>query len=167
MAIWAAATAITAALAMGILLFDLEFVTFFGAEELLAELSFGDMRLVDYAGHAALLCIEVILLMIAAEACLCLQMYAAMAVGHSFTHHKGLLSFAAYLVLCIAWNLVQSAAMHVLGVITPEGIQLELNISAFAATHITLWSLILCSLIPSSIWYVITTYFLKNRLNLD
>lgn len=167
--LWAAATAIMAALATLILVFELEFVDLivYDLNGLLAQLRFSDLRLMDYTGHAVLFVLEMALLMIAMDACLCLQIYAAMAVGHSFTHHKGLLSFAAYIVLCMLWNIVQNAALYLLGVVTPESIQLELNISPMPALHITLCLLIVCSMIPSALWYAITTYFLKNRLNLD
>lgn len=167
--LWAAATAIMAALATLILVFELEFVDLivYDLNGLLAQLRFSDLRLMDYTGHAVLFVLEMALLMIAMDACLCLQIYAAMAVGHSFTHHKGLLSFAAYIVLCMLWNIVQNAAQYLLGVVTPESIQLELNISPMPVLHITLCLLIVCSMIPSALWYAITTYFLKNRLNLD
>ena len=167
--LWAAATVITTILAMGILVFELEFVDliFYDLSEFLVQLEFSGLRLMDYAGHAAALVLEMILLLIATDACLCLQLYAAMAVGHSFTSHKGLLSFAAYAGFCIAWNIVQNAAMYLLGVIRPEGIQLGLSVSPFTAAHINLCALIVCTMIPAVICYAITAYFLKNRLNLD
>jgi len=167
--LWAAATAVTAVLAMFILVFELEFVDliFYDLGQLFAQLEFSGLHLADYAGHAAVLVLEMILLLIVTDACLCLQLYAAMAVGHSFTSHKGLLSFAAYVGFCIAWNIVQNAAMYLLGVMRPEGIQLGLSVSPFTAVHINLWALIVCTMIPAAICYAVTTYFLKNRLNLD
>ena len=167
--LWAAATTVTAMLAMFILVFELEFVDliFYDLGQLFAQLEFSGLQLVDYAGHAVVLVLEMILLLIATDVCLCLQLYAAMAVGHSFTSHKGLLSFAAYAGFCIAWNIVQNAAMYLLGVISPEGIQLGLSVSPFSAAHINLCALIVCTMIPAAICYAIATYFLKNRLNLD
>ncbi len=166
--LWSAATAITAGLAMCILVLDLEFVTLYGPAELLAELHMGDLRLSDYMGHALLMAAEGVLLAIVADACLCLQIYAAMAVGHSFTHHKGLLSFAAYLGFSILWNAFQNGSVYLMNLLAQDGIQFGFqNFTRFAAVHVTLWSLILFLAVPSALWYAITTYFLKNRLNLQ
>lgn len=168
--LWAAATVITTILAMGILVFELEFVDliFYDLSEFLVQLEFSGLRLMDYAGHAAVFALEVVLMMIVADSCLCLQIYAALAVGHSFSHHKGLLSFAAYVGLSIAWSLTQNGALHLLRLMAPQGINLGLeSLSPFAVTHIALWGMILVILIPTAIWYAITTYFLKNRLNLS
>ncbi|MBQ7887090.1 MAG: hypothetical protein IJ313_09385 [Clostridia bacterium] len=167
--IWAAAAAVTTMLAMGILVFELEFVDliFYDLEGLFAQLEFSGLRLMDYAGHAVLFVLEMILMMILATACLCLQLYAAMAVGHSFTHHKGLISVAAYFGLSIVWSCLQNGALYLLRLMAPQGINLGLeNLSPFAATHIMLWGMILIILISTAIWYAITTYFLKNRLNI-
>ncbi len=168
--IWAAATAVTTMLAMGILMFELNFVDQIIHElsQIFAQLEFNDLRLMDYAGHTLVFVLEAILLAIMADACLCLQLYAAMAVGHSFTHHKGLISVAAYFGLSIAWSCLQNGALHLLRLMAPQGINLGLeSLSPFAVTHIALWGMILVILIPTAIWYAITTYFLKNRLNLS
>lgn len=168
--LWAVATAVTAVLAMFILVFELEFVDliFYDFRELLAQLEFSGLRMMDYAGHAAVFVLEIILMMIVADSCLCLQIYAALAVGHSFSHHKGILSFVAYFGLSIAWSFVQNGALHLLNLIVPDGISLGLqNLSPFVAMHITMWSIILIAMIPAAIWYAVTTWFLKNRLNLD
>jgi len=168
--LWAAATAVTAVLAMFILVFELEFVDliFYDFRELLAQLEFSGLRLMDYAGHAAVFVLEMILMMIVADSCLCLQIYAALAVGHSFSHHKGLLSFAAYFGLSIAWSFVHNGALHLLNLIAPDGISLGLqNLSPFVVTHINMAAMILILMIPAAVWYAVTTWFLKNRLNLD
>lgn len=167
---WAAVTAITALLAMFILMFELEYVDliFYDLGEMLALLQFDDLYLMDYAGHAALFVIEVMLLLVAADACLCLQLYAAMAAGHSFTHHKGLFSVAAYFVFAAGWSILQNGAQRVFYLAAPDGIRLGLqNISAFAATHINMLAMLLLTVIPAALWYAVTIWFLKHRLNLD
>ena len=168
--IWAAATAVTTMLAMGILMFDINFVDQIIHElsRIFAQLEFNDLRLMDYAAHSLAFVIEAILLAIVADACLCLKLYAAMAVGHSFTQHKGLISVAAYFVLSIVWSFLQNGAMLLLRLLAPQGISLGLeSLSRVIEPHVALWGLILVILIPASIWYAITTYFLKNRLNLS
>ena len=119
--IWAAATAVTTMLAMGILMFDINFVDQIIHElsQIFAQLEFNDLRLMDYAAHSLAFVIEAILLAIVADACLCLQLYAAMAVGHSFTQHKGLISVAAYFVLSIVWSFLQNGAMLLLRLLAP------------------------------------------------
>ena len=168
--LWAAATAVTAVLAMGILVFNLEFVDLilYDLGGLFAQLEFSGLRMMDYAGHAALFVVEMILLAIVVDSCLCLQLYAAMAAGHSFTHHKGLLSVAAYFAMSIAWSMLQNGALYLLNLIAPDGISLGLqNLSPFMATHINVAAMILLLMIPTAIWYAVTTYFLTNRLNLS
>ena len=168
--LWAAATAVTAVLAMGILVFNLEFVDLilYDLGGLFAQLEFSGLRMMDYAGHAALFVVEMILLAIVVDSCLCLQLYAAMAAGHSFTHHKGLLSVAAYFVMSIAWSMLQNSALYVLNLIAPDGISLGLqNLSPFMVTHINVAAMILLLMIPTAIWYAVTTYFLPHRLNLS
>lgn len=168
--LWAAATAVTAVLAMGILVFNLEFVDLilYDLGGLFAQLEFSGLRMMDYAGHAALFVVEMILLAIVVDSCLCLQLYAAMAAGHSFTHHKGLLSVAAYFVMSIAWSMLQNGALYLLNLIAPDGISLGLqNLSPFMVTHINVAAMILLLMIPTAIWYAVTTYFLTHRLNLS
>ena len=72
--IWAAATAVTTMLAMGILMFELNFVDQIIHEisQIFAQLEFNDLRLMDYAGHTLVFVLEAILLAIMADACLCL-----------------------------------------------------------------------------------------------
>ena len=167
--IWSAATAVTVVLAMAILMFELNAVDMFIYElsEIFSQLRFSDLMMADYLGHAALMLVEGIALAMAAEACLCLQLYAAMAAGHSFTHHKGLLSVAAWFVFSAAWSALQNGALYLLGRIAPDGIRLWMEgISPFAEMHLTMLAMIAALLIPVAIWYAMTTYFLKNRLNL-
>lgn len=167
--IWSAATAVTVVLAMAILMFELNTVDMFIYElsEIFSQLRFSDLMMADYLGHAALMLVEGIALAMAAEACLCLQLYAAMAAGHSFTHHKGLLSVAAWFVFSAAWSALQNGVLYLLSRIAPDGIRLWMEgISPFAEMHLTMLAMIAALLIPVAIWYAMTTYFLKNRLNL-
>jgi len=167
--LWAAATAIVMGLAMCILMFELEFVDVIlhDLSELLAGVEFSGLKLMDFAGHAMLLLIEMILLLAVADSCLCLQCYAAMAAGHSFTHHKGLLSVIAYFALSIGWSIVQNGTLYVFNRLAPNGIILGLqNVSSFVMVHLNMLALTAVFLIPVGIWYAIAVYFLKNRLNL-
>lgn len=121
----------------------------------------------DFAGQTALLLAEIVLLLAVAESCVCLHLYAAMAVGHGFTHHKGLLSVIAYFVMSFGWSAIQNGALAVFNRLAPNGISLGMqNLSPFAATHINMMALTAVTLIPAAVWYAITTYCLKNRLNL-
>ena len=167
--IWAAVTLVTTGVAMCILVFELEFVDviLYDLGELLAQLEFSGLKLVNIGGHAVLLIIEIALLLAVADSCLCLQIYASMAVGHSFTHHKGILSVAAYFLLSLGWSVLQNGAMGLLSMIAPDGVNLGMqNLTQYAQAHLNLLTLTAAMLIPTAIWYGITTYFLKNRLNL-
>lgn len=167
--LWAAATAIVMGLAMCILVFELEFVDLILHDlgELLEGVEFSGLKLLDFAGQAAILLAEIILLLAVADSCLCLHLYAAMAVGHSFTHHKGLFSVLAYFAMSFVWGMIRNGALYVFYRIAPNGISLGLqNLSPFAATHINMLALTVVTLIPAAVWYIVTTYCLKNRLNL-
>lgn len=167
--LWAAATMMTMAAAVCILVFELEFVDLilYDLADLLAGVEFSGLKLMDFAGQTALLLAEIVLLLAVAESCVCLHLYAAMAVGHGFTHHKGLLSVIAYFVMSFGWSAIQNGALAVFNRLAPNGISLGMqNLSPFAATHINMMALTAVTLIPAAVWYAITTYCLKNRLNL-
>lgn len=168
--IWAAAAAVVMALSMGILVFRIEYIENIMRElsEIIPQLKFKDLLLADYMGHAVLYFVELILLLIAADSCLCLQLYAAMAAGHSFTHHKGALSVAAFFAFSTIWSVIRNGAAMLLNWVDWEGLGLWLGaLPEPARTHIVLLGATAMLLIPCALWYAVTAYFLKNRLNID
>ncbi|MBQ8619796.1 MAG: hypothetical protein IJ418_20120 [Clostridia bacterium] len=167
--IWMAATAAAVILAMLILLYEQEVVHLIaeGFAQLQLELRFGGVRVAEYMMDFAACGMELVLMMIVAAACTCLQLYAAMAAGHSFTHHKGLLSVAACFVFSIAWNIIQNAMSYPLNLMDVEGFRMWMqNLLPTTQMHVMLLGVTGLLLIPCALWYVITIYFLKHRLNI-
>lgn len=79
-----------------------------------------------------------------------LQIYAAMAIGHSFNKSKVGLSFAMYFIFAYAMNFldfIEELLEYVVG-------------NATAVTTIS-------SAIFSVVFYLVTYYFMKNRLNIE
>lgn len=167
--IWMAAAAAAVMLAMLILLYEQEVLHLIaeGLEQLRLELRFGDVRMAEYMMDFAAYGMELVLLSIVAGACTCLQLYAAMAVGHSFAHHKGVMSVAACIVFSMAWNIIQKAVSYPLNLMDMEGFRMWMqSLLPVTQMHVMLLGVTGLLLIPCVLWYAVTTYFLKNRLNI-
>ena len=117
----------------------------------------------DIAGYV----LEGIVLLFVYSCSVCLHFYAAMAIGHSFNDHKGLLSVVSFFVL--------SAAMTMLAVVSAS---ITGNIGLFdmfdnidtldisAATHVVMLIFIAIEMVKAALYYIPTTLCLKKRLNL-
>ncbi len=123
-----------------------------------------------YGGQVALFALEMLLLVVFGICTSCLQCYAAMAVGCSAANHKVLLSFVAYFLMSLA----QSAIQNGLGLaIMPRMERVELYFDgietipqALGVFHGVMGVGILFTLLYGAIFYFVTRYFLKNKLNL-
>lgn len=90
---------------------------------------------------------------------LCLQFYASMAVGYSFSSHKTLWSVGAFLLL--------SAVSSVVTSVLDFDIDFdEVGFLAASPIHQLMWAIIAGCVVVGAVYYCITAYFLKNRLNL-
>lgn len=89
---------------------------------------------------------------------LCLQFYAALAAGHSFSSHKMALSVVCFVLLSLATT-VLTEIMPI-----PE---VEFHRNWVATLHLALWVISGCTAVVGAIYYGITVYFLKYRLNLS
>lgn len=106
----------------------------------------------------------------------CLQFYAAMAVGYSRPNHKALFSVVSFFGFQFAAQTVGIILMNVLvkviGVLPVDemldaiGMQ-QIYMDGLAATQLMLVVIILGCAVYGAIFYRITTWFLKNRLNLE
>ena len=159
--------AVTAAVAAGVFILTFSQSTVNWIGQILRQLSISDLNLSRNLPHMVLFCAELLGLLLVGCACVCLQFYAALAVGHSFTHHKNALSVLGFFVLPMGWSLIQSAAMYLLKLVSPEGIRLGMqSLPPVTQTHLTLLGVTAAMAIPAALYYAITAYFLKNRLNL-
>ena len=96
----------------------------------------------------------------------CLHFYAAMALGHSFSNNKVLLSVVSFIAISFVFSFVSS----LLGIFV-EGLAMTVTVEAGSSVMTTLQELSLGSmiytLIEGVILYLLTTYCLKHRLNLS
>ena len=96
-----------------------------------------------------------------------LMIYAAMAVGHMFNRHKIIKSIGIYILLDIAVNIAVSVLIAALfnsgtvfmGVLDSIGPVIQSNIVlAVFMVFLLIWSMV---------FFLITNYFLKHKLNLE
>ena len=120
-------------------------------------------------GNIFLFILEWIVLGFLGVCATCLRCYSALAIGHSAADHKLLLSFVAYFVIGMALSLLSNAVSF--GVLPHLDLEhFLIGIDSFEQSmrifHGAMWVGALLSLILSAIFYFVTRYFLKNKLNL-
>ena len=122
-----------------------------------------------YAINGTVFLLELLVLAFACCVAFCLQFYAALAIGHSFTNHKIAWSVVFFFVLQFASQIVGSLLLMSLDNPVLQGLmgRLDFQVSGMAAVHTGMAILIGITVVYSVVFYVITTYFLKNRLNLE
>ena len=120
-------------------------------------------------GNVFLFTLECIVLGFLGVCATCLRCYSALAIGHSAADHKLLLSFVAYFVIGMALSLLQNA--FTFGLLPNLDLnRLLMNVDTLEGglrfAHGAMWIGAVLSLVYSAIFYFITRYFLKNKLNL-
>ena len=101
---------------------------------------------------------------------LCLEFYAALAIGHSRPSHKMAWSVLFFFVLQFAMQMISSALIIGLDESAFYYFLMDLtdvHLSGTAAIHASLWFLSACAAIYGAVFYFLTTYFLKRHLNLE
>lgn len=166
--VWFILTTLAVILASCIVAFNIAFIKdlFQGLGMLFRELR--EVRPV-YAFNGAAFLVELAALLFLGLVAMCLQFYAALAAGHSFPNHKMVLSVAWFFGLQFAFQLLSVSALEVLD---------RLNFFAFfdhfyfsdhnmAGIHLGILFMIVLTVIYGGIFYIITTLFMKRRLNLE
>jgi len=115
-----------------------------------------------YAINGVAFLLEGLLLIFLACAALCLLFYAAMAVGHSFANHKTALSVVFFFAFQFAAQMIGSISIFSLA-----GLDLIWIRDPVAAIHTFMGIGIAYALFYGAVFYVITTFMLKKRLNLE
>ena len=122
-----------------------------------------------YAINGTALLLELAALCFVGCVAFALQFYAAMAVGHSFSNHKLLLSVAFYFGFQFVSQII--GTMLLVGLADSPLVEflstLDIHFTAMAAVHITVCVLLAATAVYGAIFYFLTTYFLKRRLNLE
>ena len=124
-----------------------------------------------YAINGTAIVAEFLVLCFVGCCAMCLQFYAALAIGHSFPNHK--------MAWSVLWFFLIQFIMQFLGgmgiMLLDEswfhhlllGWTVGWNISGMAAMHLSMILMILGELFYGAVFYFLTTYFLKRRLNLE
>lgn len=167
--VWFIVTALAVILACCVTAFDLSIV-----KEILWGLGeiFQELRKVQayYAINGTAIAIELIVLTFLGLAAMCLQFYAALAAGHSLPGHKLAWSVVWFFGLQFAFQTIGVGIIQLLdragffdwGIFHPD-----IHLDAMAGIHIGMGLLLLCTVAYGAIFYAITTFFLKKRLNLE
>lgn len=120
-------------------------------------------------GQIFLFCLEFLLVCFLSSCASCLRCYASMAIGCSAADHKLLYSFLAFIGIGTVLSVLRNQFFF--------GVLPNLDLHAFDAMteslrgalllmHGAIWSVILGLLIVCAIFYFVTRWFLKNKLNL-
>lgn len=167
--VWFIITGLAVILACCITAFDITII-----KEILQGLGelFQELRKVQayYAINGTAILMELIALAFLSLVAMCLQFYAALAVGHSLPSHKMAWSVAWYFGLQFAFQIIAFSGINILdqigffnwGIFYPE-----IHLDAMAGIHIGLFLLIFATVVYGAVFYGITTFFLKKRLNLE
>ena len=117
-----------------------------------------------YAFNGTAFLFELLALIFVGCCVLCLEFYAAMAIGHSFANHKILCSVLSFLGLQFVMQLLSGGILvgtnyDILVVALPS--------DGVLAMHSVMLTMIVSTAVFGAVYYVITTMFLKKRLNLE
>lgn len=116
-------------------------------------------------GDVTLLLVEMAVTVVLAQLAVCLHFYAAMALGHMFTAHKGLWS----VVIFVALSYLFSALTSALGVAQApylETLEFESFRQSLQVVQAVLGEGIGVTLIQGAVFYIATVLGLKKGLNL-
>lgn len=167
--VWFIVTTLAVILASCITAFDISIIKDIlqGLGQVLAEL-----RKVQayYAINGTAIAIEIIVLAFLALVAMCLQFYAALAAGHSLPSHKMAWSVVWYFGLQFVFQIIGVSGIQLLdqagffnwGIFYPE-----VHLSHMAEIHIGMLMVIFATVAYGAVFYAITTFFLKKRLNLE
>lgn len=167
--VWFIVTTLAVILACCITAFDITIIKeiLWGLGRILEEL-----RKVQayYAINGTAIAIEFIVLAFLGLVAMCLQFYAALAAGHSLPNHKMAWSVVWFFGLQFVFQIIGVSGIQILdqvgffdwGIFYPE-----IHLSHMAGIHIGMLMLIFGTVIYGAVFYAITTFFLKKRLNLE
>ena len=119
----------------------------------------------EYGVNVPLAAAEILLLCLLGCAVMCLQFYAALAVGHGFDNHKMALSVAFFFGIQFAFQFLGGMVTYA---IDRFGMfYWDWDLTSVAETHLFLGVCILAEALVGGVYYLITTVMLNKRLNLQ
>ena len=124
-----------------------------------------------YALNGTAVVLELLVVCFLGCCAMCLHFYTALAIGHSFSGRKLAWSVAWYFILQFAVQLIGGLLVTLLDESWLHHLLLgwtdSWELSGMAAVHLGMFVLIVGELIYGAAYYLVTTYFLKKRLNLE
>ena len=168
-AVWFALTLMVVCLACLIMAFDVELVQQIAAgfRELFQEI-YRNLS-TYYAINGTAIVAEFLVLCFVGCCAMCLQFYAALAIGHSFPNHKMAWSVLWFFLIQFIMQFLGGMGIMLLDESWFHHLLLGWtdNISAMASVHLGMVTVILGEVVYGAVFYILTTYFLKKRLNLE
>ncbi len=168
-AVWFALTLVVVCLACLIMAFDVELVQQIAAgfRELFQEI-YRNLS-TYYAINGTAIVAEFLVLCFGGCCAMCLQFYAALAIGHSFPNHKMAWSVLWFFLIQFIMQFLGGMGIMLLDESWFHHLLLGWtdNISAMASVHLGMVTVILGEVVYGAVFYILTTYFLKKRLNLE
>ena len=168
-AVWFALTLVVVCLACLIMAFDVELVQQIAAgfRELFQEI-YRNLS-TYYAINGTAIVAEFLVLCFVGCCAVCLQFYAALAIGHSFPNHKMAWSVLWFFLIQFIMQFLGGMGIMLLDESWFHHLLLGWtdNISAMASVHLGMVTVILGEVVYGAVFYILTTYFLKKRLNLE
>lgn len=160
--IWFVVSMIVVCLSAFILVFQ---VSFLGDLKEFVLLMWNNMT-AYYALNGTAIMIEALVSFFFGYASFCLMAYAAMSIGYSFSRRKGLISIGAFLVLTFVSNMITSlvTSLFDFGVIASN---VSMTVGAMASVHLFFLVMTAVTLVYCAAYYVVTTYMLKHKLNME
>jgi len=165
-AVWFAATVLMVILASLVMAFNVDFVgeffRFIG--DILRALLREDAYFI--ANGSAFL-VEMIVLCFLSCCAMCLQFYAALAVGHSFANHKMACSVGIFFLFQFVMQFLAGTGIFAFDALGIFDFLPSWQLDGVAAMHAVLILMIVLVVIYGAIFYGITVFFLKRKLNLE
>ena len=164
-AVWFALTIVMVCVAGLIMAFDISAIEEIG--DLFRELF--RYATAYYALNGTAIVAEFLVVCFLGSCAMCLHFYTALAIGHSFSGHKMAWSVAWYFIIQFAVQFVGGMLVTLLDESWLHHLLLGWtdNISAMASVHLGMVTVILGEVVYGAVFYILTTYFLKKRLNLE
>lgn len=162
--VWFIVTGIVEAIALLVCFFDLDVMRrVFSSDFFRQAIQVLHQLVKEYGLNVPAIAIELIVLCLLSCAVLCLEFYAAMAVGHSFANHKGALSVLFFFVFQFAIQFISGLLFNA----DEFEHMFSAGMDGMVAFHQMMAVIIGIELAIGAVYYVITTLTLKKRLNLQ
>ena len=160
--VWQLATMAVIALCVGLAVMSTSFL------REIAEFLRGMFRelTVYYAANGALIILEVLLMLFFGCASSLLEFYSSMSIGHGFANHKGLWSVVFYFAQSTALQTLSTVGIFLLSQ-SPIWQSDFMTFDGVQAWHMSVLSVCVAELLICGIFYCLTTWNLKHRLNLS